>query len=84
MTILVTGATGFIGSRVVINLVKKNLPVVAADLDLGINKEKLESKYLKHKQNPRKVRRRAPAQARPGPPDHPYAETEGTFGTEDG
>jgi len=46
MTILVTGATGFIGSRVVISLGKRNLPIVAADLDLGINKEKLESKYL--------------------------------------
>ena len=46
MTILVTGATGFIGSRVVLNLLKKNLPVVAADLDLGMNKKKLESKYI--------------------------------------
>ena len=46
MTILVTGATGFIGSRVVISLGKRNLPIVAADLDLGINKEKLESKYI--------------------------------------
>ena len=46
MTVLVTGATGFIGSRVVLNLLKKNLPVVAADLDLGMNKKKLESKYI--------------------------------------
>ena len=47
MTILVTGATGFIGSRVVLNLGKRQLPVVAADLDLGQNKTKLENKYIK-------------------------------------
>tara|TARA_B100000959_G_C14908653_1_gene594153 strand:- start:411 stop:1373 length:963 start_codon:yes stop_codon:yes gene_type:complete len=46
MTILVTGATGFIGSRVVLNLGKRKLPVVAADLDLGQNKTKLENKYI--------------------------------------
>jgi len=46
MTILVTGATGFIGSRVVLNLGKRELPVVAADLDLGQNKFNLEKKYI--------------------------------------
>ena len=46
MTILVTGATGFIGSRVVLNLGKRKLPVVAADLDLGQNKTKLENQYI--------------------------------------
>tara|TARA_B100001769_G_scaffold229460_1_gene191441 strand:+ start:132 stop:1094 length:963 start_codon:yes stop_codon:yes gene_type:complete len=46
MTILVTGATGFIGSRVVLNLGKRELPVVAADLDLGQNKTNLEKKYI--------------------------------------
>ena len=46
MTILVTGATGFIGSRVVLNLGKRELPVVAADLDLGQNKINLEKKYI--------------------------------------
>ena len=46
MTILVTGATGFIGSRVVLNLGKRELHVVAADLDLGQNKINLEKKYI--------------------------------------
>ena len=46
MTILVTGATGFIGSRVVLNLGKRQIPIVAADLDLDQNKSKLEKKYI--------------------------------------
>ena len=46
MTILVTGATGFIGSRVVLNLGKRQIPIVAADLDLDLNKSKLEKKYI--------------------------------------
>ena len=46
MTVLVTGATGFIGSRVVLNLGKKQLPIVAADLDLGQNKSNLENKNI--------------------------------------
>ena len=46
MTILVTGATGFIGSRVVLNLGKRQIPIVAADLDLDQNKFKLEKKYI--------------------------------------
>jgi len=46
MTILVTGATGFIGSRVVLNLGKRQVPIVAADLDLNQNKSKLEKKYI--------------------------------------
>ena len=46
MTVLVTGATGFIGSRVVLNLGKRQLPIVAADLDLGQNKSNLENKYI--------------------------------------
>tara|TARA_Y100000590_G_scaffold261869_1_gene293924 strand:- start:240 stop:1202 length:963 start_codon:yes stop_codon:yes gene_type:complete len=45
MTVLVTGATGFIGSRVVLNLGKRKLPIVAADLDFGKNKSKIEDKY---------------------------------------
>ena len=46
MTILVTGATGYIGSRVVLQLAKRNLEIVAADLDMGKNKDKLEEKYI--------------------------------------
>ena len=46
MTVLVTGATGFIGSRVVLNLGKRQLPIVAADFDLGQNKSNLENKYI--------------------------------------
>jgi len=46
MTILVTGATGYIGSRVVLQLAKRNLKIVAADLDMGENKNKLEEKYI--------------------------------------
>ena len=46
MTVLVTGATSFIGSRVVLNLGKRQLPIVAADLDLGQNKSNLENKYI--------------------------------------
>ena len=46
MTILVTGATGYIGSRVVLQLAKRNLEIIAADLDMGKNKDKLEKKYI--------------------------------------
>ena len=46
MTVLVTGASGFIGSRVVLKLGKREIPIVAADLDLGQNKSKLEKKYI--------------------------------------
>ena len=45
MTILVTGATGFIGKKVVLQLAKRNLDIVAADLDLGENKDKLIREY---------------------------------------
>ena len=45
MTILVSGATGYIGNRVVLQLAKRNLEIVAADLDMGKNKDKLKEKY---------------------------------------
>ena len=48
MTILVTGATGFIGKKVVLQLAKRNLNIVAADLDLGENKDKLIREYEKN------------------------------------
>ena len=37
MRILVTGATGFIGKKVVLQLAKRKLDIVAADLDLIIS-----------------------------------------------
>jgi nucleoside-diphosphate-sugar epimerase len=45
MKILVTGATGFIGKKVVLQLAKRELDIVAADLDLGENKNKLIKEY---------------------------------------
>ncbi|MDB9776697.1 NAD(P)-dependent oxidoreductase [Alphaproteobacteria bacterium] len=47
MTILVTGATGFIGKKTVIQLAKRKLDIVAADFDLGENKNKLINEYKK-------------------------------------
>tara|TARA_B110000438_G_scaffold2140_1_gene2235 strand:+ start:120 stop:1103 length:984 start_codon:yes stop_codon:yes gene_type:complete len=49
MTILVTGATGFIGKKVILQLAKRNLNIVAADLDLGENKKKLSKEYQEKK-----------------------------------
>tara|TARA_B100001123_G_C15076961_1_gene934071 strand:+ start:48 stop:1016 length:969 start_codon:yes stop_codon:yes gene_type:complete len=44
MTILITGATGYIGSRVVLQLAKRKIDIIAADLDMGKNKDKLLKK----------------------------------------
>ena len=42
MSILVTGGLGFIGAKVVLQLLKRDIPVVLADLDIEKNKIRLE------------------------------------------
>ena len=41
MSILVTGGLGFIGAKVVLQLLKRDIPVVLADLDIVRNKIKI-------------------------------------------
>jgi len=55
MKILVTGATGFIGSKVIFQLAKRNLSVVAADIDMNEGKKKLEKKYNDHGFDPKLI-----------------------------
>ena len=43
MTVLVTGGLGFIGAKVVLQLLKRDIPVIVADLDIEKNKGKLEN-----------------------------------------
>ena len=47
MYILVTGGLGFIGSRVVIHLVKRGIPTIVADINSEKNKIKLEKNLNK-------------------------------------
>ena len=47
MTILVTGGLGFIGSKVVLQLLKRNIDVIAADLHIKKNKNKLKENINK-------------------------------------
>ena len=47
MNILVTGGLGFIGSNVVLQLLKKDISVIVADLENKKNKEKLLNKIEK-------------------------------------
>ena len=47
MTVLVTGGLGFIGAKTVLQLLKRDIPVVVADLDIEKNKSKLEKNILK-------------------------------------
>ena len=47
MTVLVTGGLGFIGAKVVLQLLKRDIPVIVADLDIEKNKSKLEKNIKK-------------------------------------
>ncbi len=47
MTVLVTGGLGFIGAKAVLQLLKRDIPVIVADLDIEKNKNKLEKNILK-------------------------------------
>ena len=47
MNVLVTGGLGFIGSKVVLQLLKRNISVIIADLDIKKNKSKLEQNIEK-------------------------------------
>ena len=56
MTVLVTGGLGFIGSKVVLQLLKKDIDVLVTDLDIVKNKDKLENNILKIGKNKDKVK----------------------------
>ena len=56
MTVLVTGGLGFIGSKVVLQLLKKDIDVLVTDLDIEKNKDKLESNILRIGKDKNKVR----------------------------
>ena len=47
MTVLVTGGLGFIGSKVVLQLLERDIDVLITDLDIEKNKNKLEKNILK-------------------------------------
>ena len=47
MNVLVTGGLGFIGSKVVLQLLKRNISVIIADLDIKKNKKKIEQNIKK-------------------------------------
>ena len=47
MSVLVTGGLGFIGAKVVIQLLKRDIPVIVADLDIEKNKVRLEENISK-------------------------------------
>ena len=52
MSVLVTGGLGFIGAKVVLQLLKRDISVIVADLDIEKNKDRLEKnidKIGKHK-----------------------------------
>ena len=47
MNVLVTGGLGFIGSKVVLQLLKRNISVIIADLDIDKNRSRLEQNINK-------------------------------------
>ena len=47
MSVLVTGGLGFIGSKVTLQLVKRGIHTIVADLDPVTNKKKLEKNLKK-------------------------------------
>ena len=47
MNVLVTGGLGFIGSKVVLQLLKRNISVIVADIDIEKNRSKLENNINK-------------------------------------
>jgi UDP-glucose 4-epimerase len=47
MSILVTGGLGFIGAKVVTQLLKRDIPVIIADLNIEKNKSRLEENIKK-------------------------------------
>ena len=47
MSVLVTGGLGFIGAKVVIQLLRRDIPVIIADLDIEKNKIRLEENIKK-------------------------------------
>ena len=56
MTVLVTGGLGFIGSKVVLQLLKRDIDVLVTDLNIEKNKDKLENNILKIGKNKDKVK----------------------------
>ena len=55
MSVLVTGGLGFIGSNVVLQLLKRDISVIVADLENEKNKEKLLNKISKIGKTPNGV-----------------------------
>ena len=47
MSVLVTGGLGFIGSKVVLQLLKRDISVIIADLDIDKNRSRLEQNINK-------------------------------------
>ena len=56
MTVLVTGGLGFIGSKVVTQLLKRDIDVLVTDLDIEKNKDKLKRNILKIGKDKDKIR----------------------------